>query len=237
VPIISMLRWLADTEAPVDVCVLLSFRTSNDIIYRDELNLLSQRHSNIKIVTSLTNEPSCIRQWQGITGRINRNMIAALVPDLTGRSVYLCGPDTFMADCKYSLQLLKLPSEQLYHESFFVNGTVFPGNVPIQSQPQIPRPSPVRPSLNKPGSYQIRFARSEKGLFADGSRTFLELAEIAGVSIEHECLSGSCGQCIVKCIEGRTIMTEQAEIDRYDKDKGWVYACCAFPASNVVLDV
>ena len=29
-------------------------------------------------------------------------------------------------------------------------------------------------------------------------------------------------------------MTDQAEIDEIDRKKGWVYACCAYPASNVV---
>lgn len=33
VPIMSMLRWLADTEAQVDVTLLLSFQTLYDIIY------------------------------------------------------------------------------------------------------------------------------------------------------------------------------------------------------------
>jgi glycine betaine catabolism B len=50
VPIMSMLRWLANTEAQVDVItLLLSFQTLYDIIYGDELNLIAIRHNNVKL--------------------------------------------------------------------------------------------------------------------------------------------------------------------------------------------
>jgi hypothetical protein len=41
---------------------------------------------------------------------------------------------------------------------------------------------------------------------------------------------------MIKCLKGRIEMTDQAEIDDVDRKQGWVYACCAYPASNVVLD-
>jgi ferredoxin-NADP reductase len=44
-----MLRWLADTCTKADIRVLLSFRTPNDIIYKNELKLIAARHKNIKI--------------------------------------------------------------------------------------------------------------------------------------------------------------------------------------------
>jgi ferredoxin-NADP reductase len=106
VPIMSMLRWLTDTEAQVEVSVLLAFRTSHDIIYRDELNLLAARHRNLTLLITLTKEPSDITQWLGLVGRINETMIANCVLDLPERTVYLCGPDAFMADCKAYLENL-----------------------------------------------------------------------------------------------------------------------------------
>jgi hypothetical protein len=42
---------------------------------------------------------------------------------------------------------------------------------------------------------------------------------------------------MVKCLKGKIDMTEQAEIDDIDKNKGWVYACCARPVSNAELDI
>ncbi|MDD5580484.1 MAG: hybrid-cluster NAD(P)-dependent oxidoreductase [Methylobacter sp.] len=237
VPIISMLRWLADAEAHVDISVLLSFRTFQDIIFRDELKLIDARHNNIRLWITLTKEPSDSPQWPGLTRRINAKMIADCVPDVSERVVYLCGPEAFMADCKNDLRSLKLPDEQLFCESFNVNRPIPAGYDSSVSPLSSASLLPAQSSSNKTGSYQIRFAKSAKTIAADGSRTLLALAEAAGINLAHECRAGNCGECMVKCLEGKVNMTAQAEIDDRDREKGWVYACCAYPSSNAVLDV
>jgi ferredoxin-NADP reductase len=227
VPIMSMLRWLADTEAHADIRLLLSFRTLEDIIYRDELMLIAARHKNINIAITLTTDAIARYQWRGLTGRINKKMIKKLAPDLQERTVYVCGPDDFMAACKKKLLKLKLPSEKLFCESFTVNSPI---NKPKDSGLGLP-------SRIKTGSYQVNFAKSGKTIAADGQMMLLDIAIKHGIIIAHECRNGNCGECMIKCLEGRVEMTDQAEIDDFDRKKGWVYACCAYPASNVVLDI
>jgi glycine betaine catabolism B len=234
VPIMSMLRWLTETEAPIDIVLLLSFRTLYDIIYSDELNLIAARHKNIKLFITLTQEPLAFSQWQGLAGRINENLLAGLVPDLPERVVYLCGPDAFMAECK---QNLKLPAEQLICESFTVNSPAVITHEPIIDQPAIAQSPSIQASRRKTGNYKIKFAKSHKTIAADGAMTLLEIAEKSGININHECRAGECGECMIKCLKGKVEMTEQAEIDDVDRKKGWVYSCCAYPVSNAVLDV
>jgi glycine betaine catabolism B len=231
VPIMSMLRWLADTEAGVDVTLLLSFQTLYDIIYGEELRLIAARHKNIKLFITLTKEPLALNQWTGLMGRVNEKMLNALVPDLQGRAVYLCGPDAFMAECKKHLLNLAVPAEQVFCESFTVNSPQLVAQTKAQTS------IIGRPPKQISGNYRIRFAKSGKTIVANGGVSLLELAEQSGISISHECRAGSCGECMVKCLKGRVEMTEQAEIADFDRKKGWVYACCAYPASNAVLDI
>ena len=237
VPIMSMLRWLAQTSADTDVILLLSFRHSDDIIYRDELALLANRYSIIKLIITLTKMPLENRSWQGKSGRITRAMLASCVPDVSERTAYLCGPETFMADCKQSLQALKLPPSQLHCESFTVNAST-----PVLAQPSVDTNSLNSKAgksltIKRPtGNYQIRFAKSGQTLVADGTLTLLDLAEQSGVRISNDCRAGNCGECMVKCLQGKVDMTAQAEIDERDRKQGWVYTCCAYPASNAVLD-
>jgi glycine betaine catabolism B len=230
VPIMSMLRWLSDTEAHVDIVLLLSFKTLYDIIYGDELRLIAARHKNIKLLITLTQEPLDYSQWRGLTGRVNKKMIANCVPDLPERAVYLCGPDAFMMESKQYLQNLAIPTEQLFCESFTVS---------TKATEQAKKQHSIigRPARNKTGNYRIRFAKSSKTITAEGELTLLELAEKSGISIGHECRAGNCGECMVKCLKGNIEMTEQAEIADLDRQKGWVYSCCAYPASNAVLDI
>lgn len=227
VPIMSMLRWLADTDARTDVLLLLSFRNPEDIIYRDELKLIAARHKNINIAITLTTDAIVRYQWPGLTGRISEKMIAELAPDLPERTVYLCGPDAFMAECEKNLLRLKLPTEKLFCESFTVNSPIT----------KLVDSGLGRPSRKKTGSYRVKFAKSGKTIVADGRMTLLELSEKSSTLIGHECRNGNCGECMIKCLKGKVEMTDQAEIDDLDRKKGWVYACCAYPASNVELDI
>jgi ferredoxin-NADP reductase len=226
VPIMSMLRWLADTEAGADIRLLVSFRTPEDIIYRDELMLIAARHKNINIAITLTTNAIARYQWRGLTGRINKKMIKKLAPDLPERMVYLCGPDAFMVACKKKLLKLNLPSEQLFSESFTVNSPIVKPDDSVSGLL----------SRSRTGSYQVNFAKSGKTVAADGQTTLLAIAIRYGIKISHSCLSGNCGECMIKCLKGRIEMTDQAEIDDVDRKQGWAYACCAYPASNVVLD-
>ncbi len=220
VPIMSMLRWLADTEAQADVELILSFRTDGDIIYHDELKLIAARHRNIKLFINLTQKQLNDNENRQFSGRINKTLIATRIPDLMERMVYLCGPESFMADCKSYLKELGFPDGQIYFESFTVNSPA----------------ALIQQSRRKTGSYQITFAKSRKTVLAEGELSVLELAEKSGIAIEHECRSGTCGECMVRCLEGKIKMTGQAEIDDSDRRKGWVYSCCAYPISNAVLD-
>jgi len=227
VPIMSMLRWLADTDSRADVLVLLSFRNLEDIIYRDELKLIAARHQNIKIAITLTTDAITRYQWPGLIGRVNEKKIAELSPDLPERMVYLCGPDAFMAECKNHLLALGLPAEKLFCESFTVNSPVtLPKDSGLDQRPR-----------SKTGSYRITFAKSSKTIVADGRMTLLELAEKSGIKISHECRNGQCGECMLKCLKGKVELTAQAEIDDHSRKKGWVYACCAYPTSDLVLDM
>jgi glycine betaine catabolism B len=226
VPIMSMLRWLDDTEKQADIILLLSFRNYNDIIYRRELELITSRHRNIKMYLTLTKESQTI-QWGGLTGRFNKDMLTGLLTDIPERAIYLCGPDAFMTECRQTLQELGHPPEQLFCESFCVDA----------GQTRQPVSANLATVSKAPGNYQIRFVRSGINILADGRTNLLELAEQSGVKIEHECRSGSCGECMVKCLDGEVNLAGQTEIDEIDQKQGWVYACCAYPASNVQLDI
>jgi glycine betaine catabolism B len=72
-PIMSMLRWLTDVGAEVDVQVVISFRYPDDIIYRRELKLLQMRHKNLHIQITLTGKDIAKKTgWDHWGASINR---------------------------------------------------------------------------------------------------------------------------------------------------------------------
>jgi glycine betaine catabolism B len=116
-PMMGMSRWIYDTTADCDVVFLHSARSPEDIIYRQELEMMACRQPNFQLVLSMT-KPDYRQGWQGLTGRISAAMVQAVAPDFCDRTIYVCGPEGFMAGVKTLMQSLNFPMQNYYEESF-----------------------------------------------------------------------------------------------------------------------
>ncbi|MGI8503464.1 MAG: FAD-binding oxidoreductase [Hassallia sp.] len=116
-PMMSMSRWLCDTAANCDVIFFHCARSPRDIIYRHELEMMSARYANFHLAVSTTrNEPG--HSWLSLTGRLDAAMLQVVAPDYRIRTVYVCGPDTFMEGTKQMLESITFPMQNYYEESF-----------------------------------------------------------------------------------------------------------------------
>jgi ferredoxin-NADP reductase/pSer/pThr/pTyr-binding forkhead associated (FHA) protein len=222
VPIMSMLRWIVDTDARADVKLLLSFRTPADIIYRKELELFAARYDNIDLHFTIT---GYVPEWQGLIGRIDGFMLAETVPDLSQRQMFLCGPEPFMQSATAALKAQGAAEKNIHVEHFFEK--------PLRADDRIA----LEKIRNNRGKHRVRFAQSGLTVRCDETINLLELAEAHGIPVDNDCRTGSCGECMVRCLKGRADLSDEAEIDPKAKQAGWIYSCCAVPKSDVVLDL
>ncbi|MEM6611460.1 MAG: FAD-binding oxidoreductase [Cyanobacteria bacterium P01_C01_bin.72] len=116
-PMMSMSRWICDTVSNVDIVFLHSARSPEDIIFRQELEMMTARHPNFKLAITVT-RPVPGQPWYGYTGRINESILPAIAPDYQDRTVYVCGPNPFMEATKELLARINFPMENYYEESF-----------------------------------------------------------------------------------------------------------------------
>ena len=116
-PMMSMSRWICDTISNVDIVFLHSARSPEDIIFRQELEMMSARHPNFNLAITVT-RPQLGQPWYGYTGRINDTILPAIAPDYKERTVYVCGSNPFMKATKELLQKISFPMENYYEESF-----------------------------------------------------------------------------------------------------------------------
>jgi glycine betaine catabolism B len=116
-PMMGMSRWLCDTMADCDVVFLHSARTPADIIYQQELMMMSARHKKFQPLVTITQNQSG-QSWLGLTGRVTANMLQSIVPDFMERVAFVCGPEPFMAGTKKLLAELNFPDENYHQESF-----------------------------------------------------------------------------------------------------------------------
>ncbi len=116
VPLMCMLRYIVDANLHNVKATLLYSNTSyEEVIYREELKSM-EKHSNIKIVHTLTR--SVPEGWKGYTGRINPDMILKEVDDIPANLYYVCGPPKFVDDISVMLTELGADREQIKKEKY-----------------------------------------------------------------------------------------------------------------------
>ena len=91
VPLMSMLRHRARSGKQVPALLLFSSRSFEEIIYREELGRMAAQEAGLRVVHTLTrSQPAA---WAGLRRRIDREMLAAVMPPAKTRPLcYVCGP-------------------------------------------------------------------------------------------------------------------------------------------------
>jgi ferredoxin-NADP reductase len=93
VPLMAMIRERAAARSDVDMRLLLSSRTWDDVIYRDELERLAG--AGLTVTHTLTR--SRPDGWSGYARRVDAEMLAEVGPAAGDRPhVYVCGPTPFV---------------------------------------------------------------------------------------------------------------------------------------------
>ena len=95
-----------------------------------------------------------------------------------GTHIYMCAPQSLMADCRSAARALGYPDSAIHRELF---GAV---------------------KTNKVKPFTAILAQSETEIKVPQDKTFLEALEAAGISPNYSCRAGGCGACEVKVIEG-----------------------------------
>jgi len=94
-PLMAMLRERVRSGSDVPVRYLSSARSYDDLIFRQELESITSEAEEVEVLHALTrSQPP---RWTGLTGRVNRVMLAQHVwPAFTRPLCYVCGPTGFV---------------------------------------------------------------------------------------------------------------------------------------------
>jgi len=199
-PLMSMLRYLAQTGNRSDITFLHYAQSDDDIIFHNELKNLSAAKENIKThfsVEHLKNAQTTHSNNDFYQGRISKKQLSTIVPDLHEREIYLCGPQPFMKATVKILDQLKFKPSQLHLENFTAD---------LSAATQLGY------------SAQLSFSSLTQSIQSSPSRTILEEAEAAGLKPVSACRTGICRSCRCKKTSGTTVnlMTGEESNDAGD---------------------
>lgn len=131
-----------------------------------------------------------------------------------GTHLYLCAPQSLMADCRSVAQALGYPNSSI-HQEFF-------GGV---------KASELKPFI-------AILAQSQTEIKVPQDKTLLEALEAAGISPNYSCRAGGCGACEVKVIEGeiKHLDSYYSPAEKAEQDR--ILTCVSRAKSNqLVIDL
>ena len=114
-PVMSIARFLAETDPRHRCAFVHGARTEDDIIFRAECQRLHDTLPFFDYHVSLSRPES---RWEGPRGRLDGARLAPLVHDLQGSRYFLCGPSAFMDEIGAWLRQQGVPADRVHTEQF-----------------------------------------------------------------------------------------------------------------------
>jgi len=220
-PLMSVVRYLTDRGWPKPIYLLYCCRTTKDFIFQEELEYLQRRNPNLAVIATMTRERGTV--WMGPTGRLTPELISSAVPDLAQQRVHICGPGPMMDAVKDMLTGLQVPTSQVFTEAF--------GPAKKKAIKTAPDSTPVKVT-----AAAVTFSSSAVTVPIPADESVLDVADANGVDIDSSCRNGTCGSCKVKLLQGQVTMEVEDGLDDGEKEQGFILACQAMAAEDLVVD-
>ena len=112
-PFRSICRYIMDNGLDTDIALIYGNRSEQDIVFKDELEKM--QNEKFKIVHTLE-KPS--KQWKGLQGFIDENMIKREITDYSERVFYICGPPIMIKIMSEILAKIGISTDNIKIESF-----------------------------------------------------------------------------------------------------------------------
>ena len=221
-PMMSIIRYLTERSWAGEVFFIYTCRTPTDFIFAAEVAALKRR--NPKLHVAVTVDSAEGTEWQGLTGRISKELLTQTVPDLASRRIHLCGPPPMMDAVKAILTEVGVPPDQVKTELFGATKPI-PAAAGTTAKTTAPATGPL-----------VTFTKNNKSAKIHIDQTILELSEELAIGIEFSCRVGTCGVCKVKMTSGEVEMAVEDALDPDDKANSIILACQAKPKSEVAVE-
>ncbi len=114
-PLISICRYCTDKSLDTKITLLYGNRTPEDIVFRQELEEMQNKNTNMKVVLSIDRASE---GWTSRVGFIDSDLIKNEIPDYMDTVFYTCGPPKMVEIMTKILKDLGLPETHIKIENF-----------------------------------------------------------------------------------------------------------------------
>ncbi|MBE6774009.1 MAG: 2Fe-2S iron-sulfur cluster binding domain-containing protein [Ruminococcaceae bacterium] len=212
-PFLSLARAIDQGDEDCNLTLLYGCKTSDEILFKTELDLLSEKNEKINVIYVLSNSNE-----EGYEkGFVGADIIKKYAPE-GNYSIFVCGPGGLY---KY----LESEIPELKKEKKYIRFEVF---------------SSGKKAEEKPRDFSITVINrgNESVIKASSNETVLCALERAGIEVPARCHTGECGFCRSKLICGKVYIPEGEDKRRIaDMQFNFIHPCCCYPESDLVIRI
>jgi NADH oxidoreductase Hcr len=226
-PMHSMSRWLCDTTTDSDIAFVHSAKTVDDIMFANSMASMASRsqHFNLNYVLESDGNKQNLTDKHASTGcesgRLSLETLVKLVPDYQQRTVFVCGPEPYMAAVKLMLEAAEFDMSQFNQESFGASSAMG-----------------LKAALeSNPSTEQFMLSIGDNQVQLTGDQSLLDGIESAKLPIIAACRSGVCGACKCQVVSGTTVSSSKMALTADEIAAGFVLACSTQMTSDVRLQM
>jgi ring-1,2-phenylacetyl-CoA epoxidase subunit PaaE len=223
-PILSIMKTMLSRDAAGRCFLFFGNRATRDIMFRDEIEDLKDRHmARLSVFHVLSRER---QELDILNGHLDPEKIPALIrlmppPD----QVFVCGPQGMIEGLEPALTANGIAPDRIHVERFTPSSAVAPRPVVVAAGAP---PAAIATLIMDGARIEVPVAEGE---------TIVEAALRAGYDPPFSCRAGMCCTCRARLLEGRVAMDANYSLEPWETEAGYVLTCQARAMTGrVVVD-
>ena len=117
-PFLSIVRQADHDRLPHKLHLFYSNRQPGDAPFLDVLRMQEKSNPNFQLVCTMTKIRESKKEWKGVTGRIDQEMLSRHLSNLQGPIYYIAGPPAMVAGLRKMLVSANIDEDDMRTEDF-----------------------------------------------------------------------------------------------------------------------
>jgi ring-1,2-phenylacetyl-CoA epoxidase subunit PaaE len=218
-PVYSLIKTLLHAQSHIHVVLIYSNASTGKTAFLNELQILEQKFEqrfHIKFLFSNIVDLS--------KAHLHRDLIfnflnEFLIDDVLKTLFYICGPESYMRLCTFTLRENDIPLSNIKKEDFVINS--------IRKRDAFPPDKISHTAVINLNGKTIEFP-------VDYPNSILQSAKKLNIALPYSCEAGRCGSCIAKCVKGKVWHSYNEVLTEKELQQGRVLTCVAHPVNGDV---
>jgi ring-1,2-phenylacetyl-CoA epoxidase subunit PaaE len=222
-PMMSLIKSALIGYPEIKLTLVYSNPSPEKAAFKDELLQLAQQYAkqfHVEFLYSNTRNLQKARLYPELLIQLLQNFSTA------GKNqtlFYVCGPESYMRMCIFTLQREHVPAEHIKREHFLVYHKATPKKEPPDKESHFVTIHHKESTYHFPVQYP---------------QTILSAAKKEGILLPYSCEVGRCGNCVARCKKGSVWMSYNEVLTDNELLKGLTLTCVGYPVGgDAVLEI